>query len=55
MRDYLRDNPEFCEEVAAKVMENRDQLKKAPAKGAGPKKLGQVNITAEVEDEAEES
>ena len=55
VRDYLREHPEFCEEVAAKVMENRDQLKKAPAKGAGPKKLGQVNITAEVEDEAEES
>ena len=54
VRDYLREHPEFCEEVAAKVMENRDQLKKAPpSKGAGPKKLGQVNITAEVEDDDE--
>ena len=51
VRDYLRDNPTFCEEVAQKVMENRDQLKKVPGgKAAAPKKLGQVDITAEVED-----
>lgn len=51
VRDYLRDNPAFCEEVAQKVMENRDQLKKVPGgKAAAPKKLGQVDITAEVED-----
>ncbi len=50
VRDYLRDNPEFCEEVAKKVMENRDQLKKGPGgkSAAAPKKLGQVDITAEV-------
>ena len=51
VRDYLRDNPAFCEEVAQKVMENRDQLKKVPGgKAAAPKKLGQVDLTAEVED-----
>ena len=52
VRDYLRDHPDFCEEVAQKVMENRDQLKKAPGgKGSAPKKLGQVDLAAEVEDE----
>lgn len=56
VRDYLRDNPAFCEEVAQKVMENRDQLKKVPGgKAAAPKKLGQVDITAEVEDNDEAS
>ena len=52
VRDYLRDNPDFCEEIAQKVMENRDQLKKVSGgRSAAPKKLGQVDITAEVEDE----
>ena len=38
-------------ELPSKVMENRDQLKKVPGgKAAAPKKLGQVDITAEVED-----
>ncbi len=56
VRDYLRDNPAFCEEVAQKVMENRDQLKKVPGgKAAAPKKLGQVDLTAEVEDNDEVS
>ena len=56
VRDYLRDNPAFCEEVAQKVMENRDQLKKVPGgKAAAPKKLGQVDLTAEVEDNDEAS
>jgi len=50
VRDYLKENPELLEEIAAKVMENREQLK-APGKGGSPKKLGRVNITAEVEDE----
>ena len=56
VRDYLRDSPASCEEVAQKVMENRDQLKKVPGgKAAAPKKLGQVDITAEVEDNDEAS
>ena len=50
VRDYLKENPELLEEIAAKGMENREQLK-APGKGGSPKKLGRVNITAEVEDE----
>ena len=56
VRDYLRDNPSFREEIAAKVMEGKDQLTKgaSAAKGPAPKKLGGapvVNITAEVEDD----
>ena len=39
-------------EIARQVMENKDQLKKAPGKAA-PKKLGAVDITAEVEEDRE--
>ena len=48
----MKENPAFCEEIAALVMENKDQLKKGAAKAA-PKKLGaaSVNITAEVDEE----
>ncbi len=47
---YLTEHSDICEEVAAKVMEEKDNLKKASAK---PKKLGAkpVNIDAEVDDE----
>ncbi|MCI9195196.1 MAG: recombinase RecA [Angelakisella sp.] len=59
VRDLLRSDTALCEEIAQKVMENREQLlKKAPGKGAAPKKLGggsQVNITAEVEDDEAET
>ncbi len=51
---YLTEHTDICEEVAAKVMEEKDNLKKTSAK---PKKLGakSVNINAEVdEDETEE-
>ncbi len=51
-KEYLKEHPEVCEEIAAKVMENREQLKKGPGAKALPKKLGApVNITAEVDDE----
>ena len=50
-KEYLRQNPELAEEIAAKVMANADKLLGRAA--AAPKKLGQVNLTAEVdEDEA---
>ena len=47
---YLLEHEDICEEVAAKVMEEKDKLKKAAAK---PKKLGAktVNIDAEVDEE----
>ena len=52
VKEYMKENPAFCEEIAALVMENKDQLKKGAAKAA-PKKLGaaSVNITAEVDEE----
>ena len=51
-KEYLRQNPELAEEIAAKVMANADKLMGRTA-AAAPKKLGQVNLTAEVdEDEA---
>ena len=49
-KEYLRQNPELAEEIAAKVMENADKLMGRTA-AATPKKLGQVNLTAEVDDE----
>ena len=49
-KEYLRQNPELAEEIAAKVMENADKLMGRTA-AAAPKKLGQVNLTAEVDDE----
>ena len=52
MKEYLHNNPAVCEEIARQVMENKDQLKKAPGKAA-PKKLGAVDITAEVEEDRE--
>lgn len=48
---YFKEHPELCEEIAAQVMENADQLKKGGA--AKPKKLGankNANITAEVDE-----
>ena len=47
---YLLEHEDICEEVATKVMEEKDKLKKAAAK---PKKLGAktVNIDAEVDEE----
>ena len=52
VKEYLHNNPAVCEEIARQVMENKDQLKKAPGKAA-PKKLGAVDITAEVEEDRE--
>ena len=50
-KEYLRQNPELAEEIAAKVMANADKLMGRTAAAAAPKKLGQVNLTAEVDDE----
>lgn len=52
IKQQLKDNPEFCEEIAAQVISNADKLKKGA--GSKPKKLGadkKANITAEVDDE----
>ena len=50
-KEYLRQNPELAEEIAAKVMANADKLLGRPAAAAAPKKLGQVNLTAEVDED----
>ena len=50
-KEYLRQNPELAEEIAAKVMANADKLMGRPAAAAAPKKLGQVNLTAEVDED----
>ena len=44
-------NPELAEEIAAKVMANADKLMGRTAAAAAPKKLGQVNLTAEVDED----
>lgn len=50
-KEYLRQNPELAEEIAAKVMSNADKLMGRTAAAAAPKKLGQVNLTAEVDED----
>ena len=50
-KEYLRQNPELAEEIAAKVMANADKLLGRTAAAAAPKKLGQVNLTAEVDED----
>ena len=47
-KQYLTDNPELREEIAKKIMANADQLSKLTARA--PKKLGQVNHDAEVDE-----
>ena len=50
-KEYLRQNPELAEEIASKVMANADKLMGRTAAAAAPKKLGQVNLTAEVDED----
>ena len=50
-KEYLRQNPELAEEIAAKVMANADKLMGRTAAAAALKKLGQVNLTAEVDED----
>lgn len=50
-KEYLRQNPELAEEIAAKVMANADKLMGRTAAATAPKKLGQVNLTAEVDED----
>ena len=50
-KEYLRQNPELAEGIAAKVMANADKLMGRTAAAAAPKKLGQVNLTAEVDED----
>ncbi len=50
-KEYLRQNPELAEEIAAKVMANADKLMGRTDAAAAPKKLGQVNLTAEVDED----
>lgn len=52
VKDLLAANSELCEEIAQKVTERKEDLKKAPdGKTLGPKKLGGANITATVDDD----
>lgn len=52
VKDLLLGNAELCEEIAQKVTERKEELKKAPGgKGFAPKKLGSANITATVDDD----
>jgi len=49
VKQYMRDNPGFAEEVAAKVMENKDQLSNAPKarkgfKGAAAAKSVDIEV-----------
>ncbi len=50
-KEYLRQNPELAEEIAAKVMANADKLMGRTVAAVAPKKLGQVNLTAEVDED----
>ncbi len=55
VKAYIRDNPEFFEEIEAKVRENFSKLTEKPgAAKAGPKKLGRavsnMDVTVEVDD-----
>ena len=50
-KEYLRQNPELAEEIAAKVMANADKLMNRGGAPAAPRKLGQVNLTAEVDED----
>ena len=50
-KEYLRQNPELAEEIAAKVMAIADKLMGRTAAAAAPNKLGQVNLTAEVDED----
>ncbi len=52
VKDLLLENSQLCDEIAQKVMDRRDELKKGPGgKGFAPKKLGAVNITATVDED----
>ncbi|MEG1943375.1 MAG: recombinase RecA, partial [Angelakisella sp.] len=51
VKQYFKDNPEVCEEIAKQIIANADALKKVAVK---PKKLGaaaNANITAEVDED----
>lgn len=50
VKEYLRQNPELMAEIEEKIRENADQLG-AKAPKAGPKRLGKVDVSVEVEDE----
>ena len=55
VKAYIRDNPEFFEEIEAKVRENFSKLTEKPGTAkAGPKKLGRavsnMDVTVEVDD-----
>ena len=55
VKAYIRDNPEFFDEIEAKVRENFSKLTEKPgAAKAGPKKLGRavsnMDVTVEVDD-----
>ena len=54
VKEYLRNNPEFCEQLAAQIMENKELLQsmavRNPKKPASlPKVTPKVNVDVEVE------
>ena len=57
VKQYMKENPEFTEEIARLVMENRDQLnlgaKGRKAKGAAAVKAAEKNVDIAVDDENE--
>lgn len=52
VKEYLKANPELCQELDKLVRANADKLTQKGAKAA-PKKLGRVNLNVEVEDDDE--
>lgn len=50
VKEYLAEHPDIREEVAARVLERKDELRTVPALRT-PKRLGQVNITATVDED----
>ena len=53
VKEYLKVNPELCEELNKLVRANADKLTQKGGAKAAPKKLGRVNLNVEVEDDDE--
>jgi recombination protein RecA len=49
-KEFLAENQAVCEEITAKVLEQKDRLKRSPGR-SGPKKLGAASITASVDED----
>ena len=52
VKELFHENPALCEEIAAKVIENRDRLKKTPnSRATAPRKLETIELTATVDED----